>query len=616
MASQRGAPLVDAFSEDAAVRRPALVFLVVSAWTVGGLWLDSRVGGTGQFALGVLTAGVLAAVLCFQPSTVRVQALAVVAIATLGEVVGSLIWGLYGYRLENLPAFVPPGHGLVYLGGLALAALARGRPNALLGASAGGALVWGIAGITVLPASDVVGAVGCAFLIGVLAWTRRTVYAGVFVVVAGLELYGTALGTWTWEAAVPGLGLSQGNPPSGAASGYVVFDVVALALVARLSGVGASLRSRRVPNAGPAASLLLESARAPGGHSQDSWPRRSGRGGKVPRIVSRTRILAFLTAALCAAAVALPAAAGPRRADAGSGEVAIFYYPWYSTPLRDGRWAHWYVEQEGAPVLSTPYFPSRGLYSSSNAKIVAAQMREIAAAGVDTVVVSWWGFDSPEHERLSLVAQAAKRQGLAVAVHVEPYHARTPARAAEDIARLHMEGGHTDFYVYDGDRDPAADWASALAPLDDVRIFGHTALVGRAKASGFDGLYTYDVVTWNGALFKRLCTQAHTAGLLCAPSVGPGYDARLATRHDVVRPRQQGVTYDRMWKTAIRADADLVTITSYNEWQEGTQIEPARLQVGRPSYEGAWGKNGVAAQRAYLAATSAWIARLRAAARQ
>jgi hypothetical protein len=224
------------------VRRPALVLSVVAVWTGGGLWLDGQVGGTGQLALGVLTASVLAGLLSLQPSTVRLQALAVVGIATLGEVVGSLIWGLYGYRLENLPAFVPPGHGLVYLGGLALAALATARRNALLAVAAGGAAVWGVAGVTVLPASDVVGAFGCAFLIGVLAWTRRAVYAGVFLVVAGLELYGTALGTWTWEATVPGLGLPQGNPPSGAASGYVVFDVIALALVARLNGV----QSRRV----------------------------------------------------------------------------------------------------------------------------------------------------------------------------------------------------------------------------------------------------------------------------------------------------------------------------------------------------------------------------------
>ncbi|HLG08224.1 MAG TPA: hypothetical protein VI409_06085 [Gaiellaceae bacterium] len=327
------------------------------------------------------------------------------------------------------------------------------------------------------------------------------------------------------------------------------------------------------------------------------------------------RVSAFVTAAVCAAVVSFPAAGGQGDARAGADRVAIFYYPWYSTPLRDGRWAHWYVEHDGAPVLSTPYFPSRGLYSSSNAKIVAAQMREIAAAGVGTIVVSWWGFGSPEADRLPLVVQAARRQGLSIAIHVEPYGERTPAQAAEDISRLQKEG-FTDFYVYDADRDPAPAWAEALAPLEGVRVFGHTTLVGRAKASGFDGLYTYDVVTWNGSLFRRLCTQAHNAGLLCAPSVGPGYDARLATRQEVVRPRLHGVTYDRMWKTAIRADADVVTITSYNEWQEGTQIEPARGQVGRPGYDGAWGKRGLAAQRAYLEATAGWATRLRAAARQ
>jgi glycoprotein endo-alpha-1,2-mannosidase len=334
--------------------------------------------------------------------------------------------------------------------------------------------------------------------------------------------------------------------------------------------------------------------------------------------VTRARVRVCVGAAVAAALLALAYAAGPgARAEppAVARGAAIFYYPWYSTPVRDGRWAHWYVERDGQPLLSTPYYPSRGLYSSSNARVVAAHMREIRAAGVGTVVVSWWGEGSPEAERLPLVIDAAARFGLEIAIHLEPYAWRTPASTAKDIAALTATGA-TDFYVYDADRDPAAEWHEALAPLDGVRIFGHTTLVGRAKASGFDGLYTYDVVTWNGALFRRLCTQARRAGLLCAPSVGPGFDARLATRHEAVRPRLRGATYDRMWKTALLARPDLVTITSYNEWQEGTQIEPAQSQVGRPGYEGAWGRSGLAAQRAYLEATARWAARLRVSERQ
>lgn len=236
-------------------RLPLLTLIVVVAWTVGGLAVDRQVGHTGQLALGVFTVGVLATLLAFQPRSVRAQTLAVVVVATLGEVVGSLVWGLYGYRLENLPTFVPPGHGLVYLAGLSLAALLARRERGLLVAAGLVAATWGIAGVTVLPAPDASGTIGCAFLIGVLVWARRPVYAGVFMVVVGLELYGTALGTWTWQPTVPGLGLSQGNPPSGVASGYVVFDVLALALIARLSVAAAALQSRRGRRSDPSTTV-------------------------------------------------------------------------------------------------------------------------------------------------------------------------------------------------------------------------------------------------------------------------------------------------------------------------------------------------------------------------
>jgi hypothetical protein len=225
---------VGRIDEDLAMRRAALVTVAaVSVWTVGGLWLDAQVGRSGQLLLGLLTCAVLAGLLSLHPRAVRLQALAVVAVATVGEIIGSLVWGLYTYRLDNLPAFVPPGHGLVYLCGFSLATLMARRPSVLLGVASAGAAVWGIAGVTVLPATDLSGAVGCAFLVAVLLKTRRSVYAGVFVVVAALELYGTAVGTWTWEGVVPGLGLTQGNPPSGVASGYVVFDVVAIWLTTR-----------------------------------------------------------------------------------------------------------------------------------------------------------------------------------------------------------------------------------------------------------------------------------------------------------------------------------------------------------------------------------------------
>src|SRR5262249_44571362 len=149
------------------------------------------------------------------------------------------------------------------------------------------------------------------------------------------------------------------------------------------------------------------------------------------------RLLFGVICAAAAACIGVPAGSGSSSGSTGAvRQVAIFYYPWYSTPRRDGSWAHWYVPHDGSEMLSTRFFPARGLYSSSDPKVVDAQMREIRRAGIDTVVVSWWGFGSPEAARLPLVLAAAERNGLLVAVHIEPYPGRTPSSTASDIEQL------------------------------------------------------------------------------------------------------------------------------------------------------------------------------------
>ena len=156
------------------------------------------------------------------------------------------------------------------------------------------------------------------------------------------------------------------------------------------------------------------------------------------------------------------------------------------------------------------------------------------------------------------------------------------------------------------------DWRSALAGLSGVRVFANTPLAGKALKGGFQGIYTYDVLVYDGRSFPRMCENARQAGLLCAPSVGPGFDARRATGDPRVRERNDGRWYDHMWQAAVRASPDLVTITSYNEWHEGTQIEAARPSNGLYScYDGAWGLDGRRAQRAYIDRTSYWVGRLR-----
>jgi hypothetical protein len=218
------------------------------AYIAALLAVDTQVGLRMQLALGALTWLVLFASIWPLAPLMRAQVIGVVFFATIAEVTGSLIWGVYRYRLHNLPLFIPPAHGLVYLSGVALALVVRTR--LLVAVAAVGLFVWGLAGITVLPRLDVAGAL-CVPLLAFFLWRSRfrATYAGVFVVVAALELYGTSIGTWRWATELPGLGIAQGNPPSGVASGYVWFDVMAL-LVAPWLVVGTrTVRARLTPAA-------------------------------------------------------------------------------------------------------------------------------------------------------------------------------------------------------------------------------------------------------------------------------------------------------------------------------------------------------------------------------
>jgi hypothetical protein len=214
-------------------RRPGVFCLATAAYFAGVLWFDRYVDTEQQLLLGASTWIVLL-VACRGLGPERlVQVALVVAIATCAEIVGSILWGVYEYRLGNLPAFVPPGHGLVYLTGLRLSecALVRRRPRPFVLSILAIALTWTLAGLTVLPRLDVAGALGAMIFAACLLWGRApAIYAGVFVAVGALEWYGTAVGTWQWAETIPALGIPDGNPPSGVASGYVLFDVAALAL--------------------------------------------------------------------------------------------------------------------------------------------------------------------------------------------------------------------------------------------------------------------------------------------------------------------------------------------------------------------------------------------------
>jgi hypothetical protein len=219
----------------------AAVLLVI----VFFLGLDQRSNALGQLGIGAATWAILVAACIPLGTEERSRVALVVLVATCAEVVGSIVLGAYVYRLDNLPAFVPPGHGLVYLAGLRISQSlpVLRHPRAFAAGAAAIVAVWAAIGLALLERVDLLGALAGAVLVYMLfRGSRPTLYAGVFLVVAFLEVYGTAIGAWRWEELVPGTPLGAGNPPSGIASIYVLFDIAAIAFAPRLLAAIESLR--------------------------------------------------------------------------------------------------------------------------------------------------------------------------------------------------------------------------------------------------------------------------------------------------------------------------------------------------------------------------------------
>lgn len=86
-----------------------------------------------------------------------------------------------------------------------------------------------------------------------------------------------------------------------------------------------------------------------------------------------------------------------------------------------------------------------------------------------------------------------------------------------------------------------------------------------------------------GADYQAWATEARALGRSWAATVIPGFDDRRVRNPSFVVSRDHGPpgtplyqrTYDYFWGQALRSRPDWVLITSFNEWHEGTEIEPS-----------------------------------------
>lgn len=195
-----------------------------------------------------------------------------------------------------------------------------------------------------------------------------------------------------------------------------------------------------------------------------------------------------------------------------------------------------------------------------------------------------------------------------IAFHIEPYDHRN-GETLEKVVKFIIDkyGNHsafyrTDFhgrqlpvyYIYDSYQIDSALWRDALKvggkhSIRNTKYDGiflgllvESLHFNHLEKSGFDGFYTYFVTngfsygsTWrNWIVLER---KARKSNLIFVPSIGPGYlDTRVRPWNGRnTRLRLKGQYYRSSFYSAMATKPKFISITSYNEWHEGTQVEPA-----------------------------------------
>lgn len=289
--------------------------------------------------------------------------------------------------------------------------------------------------------------------------------------------------------------------------------------------------------------------------------------------------------------------------------VLAFYYAWYRTPEVSGHWLHWEgVQADRKSIASTTDYPAAGPYDSVDTKALDRQMRQMAEAGIDGPIVSWWGRDREDGDRaMARILDAAARHGRVVSAYYERIEAPRPEdrerKVADDLAYLIRRYTDSKTWLKVGDRPVIFVYSRALAELGAPQSWRTVRALVRGQtgvepfliadegtpeyAAQFDGIHHYSLADrlagqpldrierLTRAASLEILATAREAGKLACGTVVPGYDDTKIRRPGFVVSRHGGRTYRAGWEGVIGTGLDWALISTWNEWHEGSEIEPS-----------------------------------------
>lgn len=275
--------------------------------------------------------------------------------------------------------------------------------------------------------------------------------------------------------------------------------------------------------------------------------------------------------------------------------VLAFYYMWYDT----STWCLCHMSD--LPTIQ---------YNSGDPATIARQVNWAANAGITGFISSWWGAGSATDtnfgQLLAYAATLQKQTGYHFTSTIY-FESDAPALSGETnivnglkyvIAHysnspyfFHWNGKPVVFF-WDplGGGRTLSEWASIRSQVDPNNSMLWSAEgVDTSMLSVFDGIHLFSGGYWGIQHNDMTAVDQEFEGKVAAynsanhtqkiwaAGIIPGYnDTRVPGRTGTyIVARNNGATYTESWQAAIASNPSWITITSFNEWFEGSMIEPS-----------------------------------------